>query len=53
MGGRTLQIRIVASHAPAMQMSIVVPAIALTCIGVVLHPQKGPSSCPAMAFGFP
>jgi hypothetical protein len=53
MGGRPLRIRIVASHAAATRVNIVVPAVALTCIGVVLHPQLGLSSRLTMDFGFP
>ena len=53
MGGRPLRIRIVASHAAVTQVSIVVPALALTCIGVVLPPRLALSSRLTMDFGFP
>jgi hypothetical protein len=53
MGGPPLRIRIVASHAVATQVNIVVPVVALICIGVVLHPRLGLSLRLTMDFGFP
>ena len=52
-GERPLRLLIVAFRAPAMRMSIVVLAIALTCTRVVLPPLLGLLFCRAADLGLP
>jgi len=52
-GERPLRLRIVASRAPAMRVSIVVLAVALTCTRAVLLPLLQLLSCRAADLGLP
>ena len=53
MARLVLQVRIAVSRAQAMRLRLVVPVIALTCIGVVRPPRLHLKSCQALEHGPP